>query len=96
MNNNPVAWIVYDCPDFYFMPTMYFDQIFLHWDNNSWKSPKYWDDLGFDTDPLFKCEEEVANYWIVNNDYGVFDKESADSARSLGKLVQPVRVNSNE
>lgn len=91
--DNPIAWLVKDCPNFYFLPSMYYDQMFLdRGDVGKKMSLAYWESVGFVSLPLYRCEDERATHWIVNNNYALFDTESADAARALNKEVVPVRL----
>lgn len=89
-----VAWLIENCPNFHFLPSMYYDRIFTTWGTVQDKmSPAYWTSLGTAAKELIHCSDEHALYWIVNGTYGVYSREDADAARSLGKKVVPVTVN---
>ena len=63
-----VAWIVPACPDFFFMPTFTYDQVFSYWDNNSWDCPKAWKDKGKLIVSCYATEnEQEADIWVVND-----------------------------
>lgn len=87
-----IAWLIEDCPDFYYMPSTAYDQIFLTWDTGDWKCPAYWTKRGFIAIPLVECEDLEATHWIVNNSYGIFFRESRDACISLGKPVVSVKM----
>lgn len=89
----PKAWLIKNAPDFYFMPSLHYDRIFPKWGVVEGKhhSPAYLVTRGYDAIPLYQCEESEAEYWLVNSDYGVFDKESTDCARAVGKMVVPLK-----
>jgi len=87
-----IAWLIKKCPNFYFLPSQHYDKIFTNRGSSTEKmSLEYWESIGFTSIPLFQCDESDATYWIVNGDYGVFDKESAEAARHLNKSVVPVK-----
>lgn len=39
---DPLGWLVVDCPNFFFMPSLCYNQFFFTWDNGNWNCPKYW------------------------------------------------------
>lgn len=87
------GWIIHKCPDFYFMPSLRYDQIFTQYGSVDEKmSCAYWVSVGFEAIPLYECINEEAEYWIVNDNYGVFDLESAKASIFLGKSVIPVKT----
>lgn len=88
-----IAWLIKKCPNFYFLPSLYCDQIFTKRGVISEKmSLAYWESVGFTPLPLYECAESEATHWVVNGEYGLFDKESAESARYLKKLVVSVKL----
>lgn len=111
------AWLIRNCPNFYFMPSLRYDRIFTTWGQIDDKmSPAYWQTRGFKVEPLIECSEDDATHWLVDGmmidskfeqgrlvewniqkgvRYGVFDKESADAARKIGKEVMPLRLYSD-
>lgn len=92
----PIAWLIKECPNFYFMPSLRYDRIFIAWDSGDHNCPAYWKTKGYEAIPLQQCEDEAASHWIVNNEYGVFDHESANSAISMGKQVIAVKQLKNK
>jgi hypothetical protein len=86
-------WLIKNCPNFYFMPSICYDRIFVQWEDQEITnmSPNYWSEKGFPAIELIECDEADATYWIVNSEYGAFCAESAQSARNLGKTVKPVK-----
>lgn len=87
----PIAWLIPKCPNFYFLPSLWYDQIFTRRGTVDEKmSLAYWESVGFPSIPLTPCEEEKATLWVVNNAYAAIDAESANAARFLGKSVVPV------
>lgn len=81
-------FFIKNAPNFYFLPTLYHDVIFDEYDTGGWYCPKWMEDHGYDVIKLTECEEEEAEYWwVLRERRGLFDKESADAAKSLGKTV---------
>ena len=72
---SPDAWIVPHCPDFYFMPSLFYHKVFKDWDNGTWDCPAYWSDKGV---PLIPCYEtndkEKAKCYIGQDKYGKWEK----------------------
>lgn len=65
------AWIIPYCPDFYFLPTLHFHQIFKEWDNGSWNCPAYWLSIGIAPIPCFVTDsEQEADCWMSEDKYG--------------------------
>ena len=90
----PLAYLVRNCPNFYFLPSLRYDRIFVipHEIENM-------NMLSSDKNthiPLFLANEEDAEYWIVNDDYAVYSEEAANSARNLGKHITPVKRRKDE
>lgn len=86
------AWIIKQCPDFYFMPSQRYDRVFFKWEDDGRKnSPEYWASKGYSPLEIVPCEERSAEIWIINGGIGyvAFDEESALAARSLGKIAEP-------
>ena len=116
MTETITAWLVRNCPDFYFMPSLHYDRIFTAWGQIDDKmSPAYWQTRGFKVESLVECDEQEATHWLVDGKmvnskfvdgrlaewtiekgviYGVFDKESADAARQIGKSATPLKLHS--
>lgn len=91
--NNPRAWLIEKCPNFYFMPPQFYDAVFTRWEDDGRKCfPEYWKSVGFQPLEMIDCQEHEATHWLVNNQYAVFDSESACAAKFLGKTVDPIRV----
>lgn len=92
-DSDAVAWLVKECPNFFFMPSFWHDQIFTQYhDDGSKRFPEYWKTRGFEVFELVSCNELEASHWLINNCYGVFSIEAAQAARELGKTVSPTKL----
>lgn len=73
-------WLVKNCPDFYFMPSMRFDQVFFNWEPkdtlNFWKCASYWKNKNFEVYELEECDESKVEYWVLG---GGIEKHSPES-----------------
>ena len=97
------AWLVRNCPNFYFMPSLRYDRIFTTWGQIDDKmSPAYWQTRGFKVEPLVACDEEEATHFLVHRADGRYDDfyenchdgftaEAVRCSRELGKVVTPVK-----
>jgi hypothetical protein len=69
------AWLVPYCPDFYFMPSLFYHKVFKEWDNKTWDCPAYWSDRGI---PLITCYQttnrEDAKCYISLDQYNKWSK----------------------
>lgn len=63
-------WLVKDCPNFYTMPSLRYDQVFFNWEplpNGSfWKCASYWSSKGLCVVKLVECEETEVEWWIYD------------------------------
>ena len=104
MTETITAWLVRNCPNFYFMPSLRYDRVFTSWgalDNKM--CPAYWRSRGFKVEPLVSCESQDATHFLVYHADGRYDdfyentrdgfvEESIRCSRQLGKTVTPVRI----
>lgn len=89
--NKPVAWLVKDCPNFHITPTDFYDRVFRNYSDDGRKmSPEYWRARGFKVYELYECEDVDAEFWLLSNGSVSYNRESAESAISLGLGVTPV------
>jgi len=69
--NQTVAYLVKNCPDFYFLPTCTYDQVFKEYgEEKDKKSPAYWKSRGFEIHELEVCEIPVCE-WCLYSSNGV-------------------------
>ena len=63
-------WLVKNCPNFYVMPSMRYDQIFFNWEPKNkesfWKCASYWKEQGLEVIELEKCDESEVEYWVFD------------------------------
>lgn len=91
--NQTKAWLVKNCPDFHFMPSLRYDRAFVEWKDDGRKmSPEYWQSVGFQPIALIECDEASATHWLIDGARVLFDDESADAVRARGCIVVPLRV----
>lgn len=68
------AWLIPYCPNFFFLPSLCYHQIFKEWDNGSWDCPAYFSSVGLPLIPCYEVEhEEDANCWTCRGRYGKWD-----------------------
>lgn len=93
----PVGYFVLLCPDFYVMPAMSYDQVFLSWDEDKTsgkKCPKYWYEKGWPIYALVPCPMEEARMGVLPDrkyDPGTFGVESLNACLSMDLNVIPVK-----
>lgn len=97
------AWLIRNCPNFYFMPSLRYDRVFAKWGTIEDKmSPAYWQTRGFKVEPLVACDEEEATHFLVHHADGRYDDfyenfrngftaEAVRCSRELDKVVTPVK-----
>lgn len=89
--NQAKAWLIKNCPNFYFMPSLRYDQAFVEWKDDGRKmSPEYWQSMGVEPTALIDCDEANATHWLVDGVRVVFDGESADAVRAQGSHLTPL------
>jgi hypothetical protein len=72
----PFAWLVPYCPDFYFMPSLRYHQLFKEWDDGTWNCPAYWTSIGLPVIPCFIADgDQDAQCWISLDRYGKWQTE---------------------
>ena len=79
-------WLVKNCPNFYVMPSMRYDQIFFNWGPKSkdtfWKCASYWKEKNFEVYELEECDESEVEYWVFDgNGIQKHDPEHIDLFR---------------
>jgi hypothetical protein len=86
-----LLYLVKDCPDFYFLPTFRFDQVFT-WENGQsfWQCAKYWQEKGFQVHQLEEVSDEDCEFWYIQGNIA-YTIESANAARERGRQVIPLR-----
>lgn len=102
-NNRITAWLVRNCPDFYFMPSQRYDRIFAKWGEiDDKRSPAYWQTRGFKVEPMIACQVEEAmffavfypsgglDYWFEQTHNGL-TTEAVECAKLAGKTVIPLK-----
>lgn len=88
----PVAWLIKNCPNFYFMPSMFYDRVFLKYEYGDGRkmSPAYLETRGYKAIPLYECEFDDAQYWISSTKNVIYIKRDAKSLVELGHKLTPV------
>lgn len=89
MSADAVAYLIRNCPNFWFMPSMKYDRAFEPLSENLAK----WIDRGLTAEPLYESSDSVCDMWFVTGVgevYLVYSLEAAEAARSLGKPAIPV------
>ncbi len=75
MSKTPDAWIIPHCPDFYFMPSLFYHKVFKEWDNGTWDCPAYWNNRGIPLIPCYNTAFRVkAKTYLCQDNYGKWDK----------------------
>ncbi len=86
MENKPFAWLVPHCPDFYFMPSIFYHKVFAEWDDETWDCPAYWASRGIPVIPCYKTEDvNEAECWICKDKYGKWSKKSQVHLKSFNR-----------
>jgi hypothetical protein len=69
------AWLVPHCPNFYFMPSLFYHQLFKVWDDGSRNFPAYWMGRGVPPIACYKTEDEVEAQCWISKRKGKWDTE---------------------
>lgn len=87
-----IAWLVVNCPEFYFFPSARYDQGFTSWFGSKFNCPAYWNICGETIIELGTCDEAEATHWVINGLKVANNRETANAARELGRTVIPVKM----
>lgn len=104
---NVFAWLIPHCPNFYFMPSLCYHQVFKEWDDDTWNCPAYWSSIGIPIIPCYlESDEKLSQLWISKNKHSKWEstaylkqpgqecslwKEALDCSRRCSQVTETLK-----